>query len=100
MYCVHAARDMLPCPIVARRRLVGRSDRYRIQAFEILARFRISLYVDHAPRLSDWECGREGRTKSNVPCWIQVAIRDLVVFGLGLLIIFTEAAPGLRRLPG
>lgn len=31
MYYVHATRDMLPCLIVARRRLVGRSDRYRIQ---------------------------------------------------------------------
>lgn len=43
MYRVHATRDviMLLCPIVARRRLVGRSDRYRIQTLEILARFRI-----------------------------------------------------------
>lgn len=45
-----------------------------------------------SPRLSDRKGG--GGRKSNVPCCIKVAIRDLVVFGLGLWIIFTEAAPG------
>lgn len=59
MYRVHAQKcDMLPCSIVVRRRLVGRSDRYRIQTLETLARFRISLYVCRLPpRLSD---GRGG----------------------------------------
>lgn len=80
MYSVHAKCEVLPCSIVSRRRLVGRSDRYRIQTFEILARFGISLYVLRlSPRLSD---GRGGGLTSNVPCLIEVVIRDLVVFGL------------------
>lgn len=38
-----------------------------------------------SPRLSDGKGGGAER-KSNVPCCIKVAIRDLVVFGLGLLL--------------
>lgn len=59
MYYVHATRDMLPCLIVARRRLVGRSDRYRIQTLRFWHVFGSgSTHVcTPSPRLSD---GKEG----------------------------------------
>lgn len=78
--------DDLPCSIVVRRRLVGRSDRYRIQTLETLARFRISLCLDRLspPGYPMEREGDGGCSKSNVPCLIKVVIRDLFIFGLDL----------------
>lgn len=62
MYYVHATREMLPCLIVARRRLVGRSDRYRIQTLRFWHVFGSGCTHVGGPslRLSDGKIGEGG----------------------------------------
>lgn len=101
MYRVPATRDVLPCAIVTRRRLVGRSDRYRIQALETLARFRIWMHACRpSPRLSDGKRGKGRAVEKQRTMLHQGSLSRSGRFRFGPLINFAEAAPGVWRLPG